>query len=106
MGGWLLFVFMGVSIFSYYGALRFLLLSEASLSNASLEECSTSGKVCRQIRCRLLDLALEPVLVQVVASTREGPGAGVYFKCLDFESAVRFNRWSYPQYISWEVDSI
>jgi solute carrier family 35 protein F1/2 len=36
MGWWLLFVFVGVSIFSYCGASRFLLLSEAAFFNLSL----------------------------------------------------------------------
>jgi hypothetical protein len=59
-----------------------------SVQEVSLQEVSTSGEIHRLVKCRELSLALEPVLAKIVA-TREGPGAGLYFKCTDFQSTEK-----------------
>jgi hypothetical protein len=59
-----------------------------SIQEASLQEAATSsGTICCRKKCEKLNLVLEPVLARILAAAKEGPGAGVYLKCENFESA-------------------
>ena len=53
--------------------------------NASLADKSTVGTTTL-MKCRHLDLTLQPVYAQV-AAPNESPGAGMYLKCVNYESS-------------------
>jgi hypothetical protein len=53
-----------------------------SIQAFQVNELLLHGKSEREMECRSLNLALEPVFARV-GSMRESPGAGVYFSCED-----------------------